>query len=285
MVDRAGLPDGQPAAASGYTAVVLRSRVLEKLRAGGYVLTAGVSRVTDPWIAEYLGRSGYDVIWFDLEHRSFPYSTVEPFALTCRATGIDLMVRVRKTGYQEPMQMLECGANGLLVPHVRSAEEARQWVEWSRFPPMGRRGMDGAGLDADYGLAPPLEYMEHVNRETFLALQVEDREAVDRIDEIAAVPGFDILFIGPGDLSISLGTPMQTNSPVMEAAIDRVAQAAARHGKWWAIPTATPEVAQAMLDRGARMITGGGDHGFLVRGIQESFERFGKLRVPSGAHT
>lgn len=255
------------------------SRVLAKLRSGDFVLTASVSRVPDPWLAEFIGRTGFDVIWYDLEHRSFRPETVEALALACRATGIDLMVRIRKSGYQEVMNMLECGATGILVPHCLSAKEARQWVEWTRFPPEGKRGMDGVGIDADYGLASPVEYMRHANRETFLALQVEDREALEQIDEIAAVPGFDILFVGPGDLSISLGVPMQMDAPVLQDAISRVAAAAARHGKAWAIPTGTPEIAQRMLDRGARMITGGADHIFLVQGYMDSFARFSKVQI------
>jgi 4-hydroxy-2-oxoheptanedioate aldolase len=237
------------------------------------------------WLAELIGRIGYDVIWYDLEHRTFDPSTVEPIALACRATGIDLMVRIRKHGYQEVMNLLECGANGIMVPHCRSAAEARQWVEWMRYPPIGKRGMDGVGADADHGMANPVEHIEHANRETFLVLQIEDREAVEQIDEIAAVPGLDILFVGPADLSISLGVPLQTQSEEVQRAIDRVAAAAARHGKWWAIPTATPEIAQAMLDRGARMVTGGGDHTFLVQGFTNSFGRFNKVQVrqPAGA--
>jgi 4-hydroxy-2-oxoheptanedioate aldolase len=258
---------------------MIKSKVLDKLRAGDYVLTAGVSRVTDPWLMEVLGRIGYDNIWFDLEHRSFPTDRVELLSFACRLAGIDLMVRIRKTGYQEPMQMLESGANGIMVPHCRSAEEARQWVDWMRFPPLGRRGFDGAGADCCFGLEPAVESIEFANRETFLVLQIEDREALDSIDDIAAVPGYDLLFIGPGDLSISLGVPMQTSSPLLNDAIDRVARACANHGKWWAIPTATPEIAQQMLDRGARMITGGGDHGMLVNGFQESFGRFSQVRV------
>src|SRR5258708_5645694 len=123
------------------------SRVLKKLRAGEYALTAAMTRVTDPWLAEELGRIGYDNIWFDLEHRSFPANSVEAVAYATRIAGLDLMVRIRKLGYQEPMQTLECGANGIMVPHCRSAEEARQWVDWVRFPPLGRRGFDGAGAD------------------------------------------------------------------------------------------------------------------------------------------
>lgn len=255
------------------------SRVLRKLRAGEHVLTAGVSRVTDPWLIEVLGRIGYDNIWFDLEHRTFPVERVEALSYAARLAGLDLMVRIRKTGSQEVMSLLEAGAIGIMVPHCRSAEEARQFVEWMRFPPAGKRGFDGAGADCCFGLEPALPHMEFANRETFLVLQIEDREALDSIDEIAAVPGYDLLFVGPGDLSISLGVPMQGNHPLMEAAIDRVAEACAKHGKWWAIPTATPEIAQRMIARGARMVTGGGDHGMLVNGFQESFRKFQSVRV------
>ncbi len=251
---------------------MVKSRTLNKLRAGEFVRVAGMSRLSDPWLAEVIGRTGYDVIWFDMEHRAFPYSVIDPISLACRATNIDLMVRVLKTGYTAPMRALEFGANGLMIPHIRSAEEARQWVEWTRFPPLGKRGFDGAGSDADYGFANPLEYMKHANEETFLMLQIEDKEAVDSIEEIAAVEGVDLLFVGPGDLTLSYGVPMQTGHPLIQKAIDRVAEATAKHGKWWGIPTGSPESAQSMLDRGARFITCGGDHGALINGLRAGIE-------------
>src|SRR5690242_4772539 len=162
------------------------SRVLAKLRKGDLVRVAGVSRLVDPWIATVIAHAGYDLIWLDLEHRAFGYDVIDPLSMACRASGIDLMVRIRKSGYDSPMRALEFGANGLMVPHCKSAAEARRWVRWVRFPPLGRRGFDGAGADADFGLADPLAHMSHANQEVFLALQVEDREAVERIDEIAA---------------------------------------------------------------------------------------------------
>jgi len=256
-----------------------KSRVLQKLRAGDYVLAAAVGRVTEPWLTEMIGRIGYDVIWYDLEHRAFGYDTIDPISLACRATGMDLMVRIRKHGYDSPMRALEFGSNGLMVPHCRSAEEARQWVEWVRFPPLGKRGMDGAGADADFGRANPLEYIEHANREVFLALQIEDREAVERGDEIAAVDGVDLLFVGPGDLSLSYGVPFDFGHPLLEEAIRKVDCAVRKHGKWWGTTTGTPEAAQKALDRGARLVTGGVDHVFLMNGFANAFLDFSKIEV------
>lgn len=250
------------------------SRVLRKLRAGQFVTTIGVGRVPHPWFAEMIGRTGFDLIWLDLEHRAWGYEIIDPISLACRATGIDLMVRIHKSGYFSPMQALEFGANGLMVPHCRSAQEARQWVEWVRFPPQGRRGFDGAGADADFGLAPPLEHMRHANREVFLVLQIEDREALEEIDAIAAVPGVDLLFVGTGDLSISLGCPMELEHPRMLEAYRMVDAAVKKAGNWWGIPTGGPEAARKALERGARLITCGSDHRFLVGGLKQAFAEF-----------
>ena len=258
---------------------MIKSRVLEKLRLGNFVRVASISRVTDPWLTEVVGKIGYDVVWFDLEHRSHSVDTINILSLACRAVGIDLMVRIQKSGYHNPMQALEFGANGLMIPHVKSAEEARQWVEWSRFPPLGRRGLDGAGADSDYGLSDTLAHLKHANEEVFLAFQIEDREAIENIDEIAAVPGFDLLFIGPGDLSLSFGIPLQFDHPLLREAEKRVSDAADRHGKWWGTTTATPEIAQNALNLGARMVVAGGDHSALVNGMRNSFRDFGSLKL------
>ena len=258
---------------------MVNSRVLRKLRAGEFAAVAGQSRLADAWLSEVIGRIGYDCIWFDMEHRTFGYDVLPAVSLACRHTGIDLMVRILKTGYDAPMRALECGANGIMVPHVRSADEARQWVDWVRFPPLGRRGLDGVGADADWGFADTRDHIRHGNDEVFLALQIEDREAVDCVEEIAAVPGFDLLFIGPGDLTLSYGVPLEFGHPVIEAAFERVARAAATHGKWWGTTSATPADAQRVVDRGGRMFTAGGDHGALVNGLQQSFAAFSTVKL------
>ncbi len=258
---------------------MIKSKVLRKLREGSFVKVAGVSRVTDPWLIEVIGHIGYDVVWFDMEHRAFGFDKIDPISLACRASGLDLMVRIRKTGYDSPMRALEFGANGLMIPHCRSAEEVRQWVDWVRFPPAGKRGLDGVGADSDFGFANMQDYLKHANEQVFLVLQIEDREAVDRIDEIVAVDGFDLLFVGPGDLSLSYGVPLQFDHPLLQKATERVAEAVKKAGKWWGTTTGTPEAAQRALDLGARMITAGGDHHALVNGLKSSFQQFGQIAI------
>ena len=255
------------------------SRVLKQLRNGGFVRVAGINRVTEPWLAEAAGKLGFDVVWFDMEHRPYACDLVSGLSLACRATDMDLMVRVLKTGYTSPMQVLELGANGTMVPHCRSVDEARQWVEWTKFPPLGKRGFDNAGADCDYALADPVEYIKHANEETFLVLQIEDREAIDCVDEIAAVEGVDVLFVGPADLSLSYGIPMQFQHRLIQQAKDRVANAVARVGRWWGTVTVTPEAAQTELDRGARMVTCVDDHFALLRGLQNAYSQFAHIEI------
>jgi len=257
----------------------MTSRVLRKLRAGDFVRVVGVNRVMAPWLTEVIGKTGFDAVWLDMEHRAYSEDAIDPVSLACRATGIDLMVRIRKTDYSSPMRALECGAQGIMVPHCRSAEEARQWVNWTRYPPLGQRGFDGAGADCDFGLSEPAEYLLRSNQETFLALQIEDREAIDRIEAIAAVKGVDLLFVGPADLSISLGAPLQFDHPSLEAAVDRVAKATAKAGIWWGTITSSPAAAQEALDRGARMITCGHDHALLVDGLRNAYRAFAGIGI------
>jgi 4-hydroxy-2-oxoheptanedioate aldolase len=259
---------------------VTKSRLRSILSASGFVRVVGINRVTEPWFAELAGKLGFDVIWLDMEHRAHGYEVVDRISLACRATGMDLMVRIRKTGYTSAMRALEFGANGVMVPHCRTAEEAREWVDWTRFPPLGKRGFDGAGADGDYALTDPAEYLRERNAETFLVVQIEDREAVDCVDEIAAVNGVDLLFVGPADLSISYGVPMQREHPLVQRAIDRVANAAAKCGKWWGTVTPTPESAQKELDRGARFITCADDHFLLVKGLQDARQQFQSVHIP-----
>ena len=255
------------------------SKVLRKIRAGEVVKVATISRFPEGWLAELTGRLGYDAVWLDLEHRPFGYDAIEDVSLGCRATDQDLMVRILKTGYHSPMRALEMGANGIMVPHCMSAAEARQWAEWVRFPPLGRRGFDGAGADTDYLLADTFEYLKHANTETFLALQIEDREAVECVDEIAAVEGVDLLFVGPGDLSLSYGIPFQSGHATMRAAIARVANAAAKHGKAWGIATGDVANAQQYVDQGAQMVTSGNDLVAVVEGFQRAWEEYKALKT------
>ena len=233
------------------------NRVLEKLRQNKAVLVTTVTPYASPKLTEMIGLLDYDCVWIDMEHQDYSYDQLFDMALGCRATGIEPMARIRKGDYWTYSRPFEAGATGIMVPHCRSAAEAEQIVRFSRFAPLGMRGIDGVEAMADYGLAPTAEYMAHANRETFIAVQIEDREAVDDVNAIAAVEGIDILFVGPADLSQSYGIPLQTQAPVMRAAVECVAEAAAKHGKWWGLPVGSGEIGERYYQMGARFLACG----------------------------
>jgi len=256
-----------------------KSKLLKKLRAGDLVRVVNINRVTEPWLTEVAGRLGFDVIWLDMEHRAYGYEVIDRVSLACRSTGVDLMVRIRKNGYTSVQCALELGANGIMLPHCRSVAEAQEWADFTRFPPEGKRGFDNAGADGDYAMADTVRFLRERNAETFLMVQIEDKEAVDCVDAIAGVGGVDVLFVGPGDLSISYGVPMQRQHPLVQKAMDKVANAAAKTGKWWGTVTETPEVAQTEIDRGARIVTCADDHFLLAHGLRDAYQRYEHLKV------
>jgi 4-hydroxy-2-oxoheptanedioate aldolase len=115
---------------------------------------------------------------------------------------------------------------------LNTADEARQIVEWVRFCPVGKRPLDGGSVDGQFCQVPVDEYIAHGNNERILVLQIESPEALEQVEEIAAVPGFDLLLFGPGDFSYRIGKAGQFDAPEIVAARQRVATAALRHGKW-----------------------------------------------------
>ena len=225
-----------------------------------------------PKLIEMIGLIGFDGVWIDMEHQDYDYDQLFAMGLACRASGMDPLVRMRKGPYWSYFRCLEAGANGIMVPHVCSAAEAREVVRNSRFHPLGQRGMDGVEVASDYGMEAMPEYMASANEETLVSIQIEDREGVEAVDEILAVEGLDGIMVGPADLTQSYGVPTQGGHPLIVQAVDRVAEACRRHGKWWGIPVASPEAAEALLRQGSPFLRLRRGHHHSAAGISADLE-------------
>lgn len=255
-----------------------KSKTLKKIRNGEWALATAVA-VGGSRVAELAGYVGFDCLWLDMEHKPVSQNEIFHMIMGARASGIDCVVRVRKQGYLDYFRALEDGAAGIMVPHVKSAEEAREIVRNAKYPPLGKRGMDFASADSRYMLDDgSQEAMDFANRETFVMIQIEDKEALDELDEIAAVPGIDAFFVGPADLSSSLGVFGESNSPVMQETIEKIAAAAKKNGKWWGLPVGSPELAQKYLDMGASFINYSSDLGAILREFERSYKEFSVLK-------
>lgn len=217
------------------------SKVRRKLTANEAVLAAKLC-YADPELAELMASGGIDALWICLEHRKLDPALVHALVQACRLGGADAFIRVKPSNYSDLLWLLEAGAHGLMLPRVRHPDEARAFVEAAKFPPLGRRGCDAIHADCDFGRRPLAEYVAAANDRTFLAVQIEEPEIVPHIETIAALPGVDVLFVGPGDLSLGYGRPGCPGAPEVVAAIERVAAACRRHGKVAGIPCAPEEV-------------------------------------------
>jgi len=252
-----------------------RSKTLEKLRRNEPVIVINPSLGPNAKVVEIAGLLGFDCAWLDTEHREFSTDDIYPMLLAGRLHDMDMVVRIRKQDYGDFFRPLELGATGIMVPHVMSADEARWVVRNAKFAPLGLRGLDAAGPDADMmTTGDPAEYCRQANRETFICLQIEDREAVEGLDEIAAVPGVDVLFVGPADLSQSLGVPFQPDHDKVQDAIRRAAEAAAANGIAWGTSTGDPEAFERYLNMGARFLNIGSDLGSLLQAWRERLAQF-----------
>lgn len=212
----------------------------------------------DPVHSAVLSRLGFDFLWYDLEHSD---KSVETFAHLARAArgGADVMARPARWEYMRMGRLLEAGAQGILYPRCESADEAREVVRWAKFPPEGERGFDGGSLDNDYGHYPAGDYVARANATTWLAVQIESPRAVAAVDEIAAVPGVDCLFFGPGDFSALTGRPGQVKHAEVLAAAARIAASAQRAGKVFGTLVFDADHARYMHGLGAKLLVHGAD--------------------------
>jgi 4-hydroxy-2-oxoheptanedioate aldolase len=207
------------------------SRVLRRLRAGE-IPTVFKVNLSEPRVSEIAGLSGVDAVWLCTEHVPNDWIGLENQIRAARIHNMDSLVRVARGSYSDYVRPLEADATGIIVPHVANADEARQIVEWVRFHPVGKRALDGGNIDGQFCLLPLDEYLHHANTERIVVLQIESPEALEHVEAIAAVPGFDLLLFGPGDFSHRIGKPGKLDDPQVVAARRRVAAAARAHGKY-----------------------------------------------------
>jgi len=213
-------------------------------------------------------KSAFDAIWLDAEHNTWDRRELQRMLALHHLADIDCIVR---TGDRQPTNLyhlLEDGATGLMIPLVNTAAEAQALAQAVKFPPLGQRGLDGAGIDNDFYLPGTERYPEAANRETLLIVQIETPEALANIDGIAATPGVDGMFIGPGDLALRLGCPLDWQHPAMTAAQATVAAAALKHGIAWGRPARNVDDVHDLAAKGAKLINYGSDFGAVASLLQ-----------------
>lgn len=264
---------------------------LAKLRANELVKLYVTGNFATPRHVDFICRTGaFDALWFDLEHFDLPTQEVALLNLVARAFPVTTIARFKASDYQTVMRILETGVGGIMCAMVNSAAEARQIVEWAKFKNpnpapgevTGLRGWNGGNIDGAYATLPALDYIRHQNTQTMVICQIETETAVAEAAAIAAVPGVDGLFFGPGDYSVSVGVPGQIRHERVRAAMRQVAEAARGAGKWWGTVAVGPEMCADVLSLGARLVCPGGDVKVMQFGVRELAKTF-EVSLPNGA--
>ena len=247
-----------------------KSKTLAKWKKRSPIKMCALQHYIPSFIA-HAAHYDFDCIWLDLEHRAFDDREVQSLLYQSHLHDIDMMVRPSTLEKSKLYRYLEDGATGLMIPHVSSPEKAKSLVNSIKFPPLGDRGIDGAGMDSNFMLKGGYEYTGPANDETFLVVQIETLEAVENVDQIAAVEGVDSLFIGTGDLGLrinKLGPDLD-----LEQSIIKIAEAANKHGKAWGRPVSGDDDIKKILSQGATLLPYGGDFTML----KDELERHSKV--------
>ncbi|KAL6230642.1 hypothetical protein BDW75DRAFT_248533 [Aspergillus navahoensis] len=224
-------------------------RLLNKLQSNEYPLMTFMA-LPSVRIAQILALTGLDGIIIDCEHGHISDDSMHNAVAAISALGVSPIIRIRGPAHDIIKRALDTGAHGIMVPQINNADEARAIVASSKFPPQGVRGQGSAFPAIGHGLTTP-EYMVSANETIITMIQIETRDGVENVEEICAVEGVDMVFIGPNDLAMSLlgYVPARGDEPVFVEAVERVIAAARKYGKWAGRMVNDGSVAKAERER------------------------------------
>ena len=237
---------------------------LDKLRKGGVVLGCALQSYRSAEIPRVYAAAGFDYIFIDAEHSGFDLETVQDMIATSVQAGITPLVRVGEFLYSLVARFLDVGAQGIILPRAECSDVLEVAIQWTKFPPRGKRGFGVMAPQLDYEQRDFTEIIEHLNRNTMVVVQFETGTAMERADELLAVPGIDVAMVGPSDLSISLGVPGQFDHPLLIDAICRFMEICRDRNIIPGIHCRNPVQAKSWIDRGMRLVGAGGEQGLLL---------------------
>ncbi len=236
---------------------------LKQRLAAGELIVGSFVKTPSPIVVEVLALTALDCLCLDAEHAPFDRLAIDGCAMAARAGAKDLLVRVPAASAEHILNALDCGATGIVAPHVRSADEARALVRMARYG-AGGRGYAGSSRAARYTTRSMAEHLER-SSDTVVIAQIEDPEAIDDIEAIAAVDGVDALFVGRVDLTVAYAAASQ-DEPRVVAAVERVCAAGRANGRAVGMFLARAGDIPQWRAQGASLFLLGSDHAFLLAG-------------------
>jgi 2-keto-3-deoxy-L-rhamnonate aldolase RhmA len=230
----------------------------------GERLIGSYLKTPSPIVAEVMALSDLDCLCLDAEHAPFDRLSIDGCVAMARAAGMASLVRLPTASPEHILNALDCGATGVVAPHICSAEQAQAFAKAGHYGERGR-GYAGSSRAAGYTTRKMADHLAASATQTTLIAQIEDPIAVDNIDAIAGVDGIDALFVGRVDLTVAYGAASQ-DDPVVMAAVEKICAAGLRHNRRLGMFLARPADVAFWADKGASLFLLGSDHAFLLDG-------------------
>jgi 2-keto-3-deoxy-L-rhamnonate aldolase RhmA len=241
------------------------NHALRQLRAGKLAIGVGLRQARTVDIAQIMKTAGFDWLFIDCEHNSMDTDVAAQIASASLAIGITPVVRVAGKEHWFSSRMLDNGAQGIVVPHVDTPEEAKRVADACRFPPVGHRSMGGGLQQLGFASMPVGDAARIVNEETLVVVMLETPQGIANAEAIAAVPGIDALLIGTNDLCFEMGIPGKFDDPKVMDAYKVLLAACKKHGKFPGMGGMyTPELLERYIGMGVRLILSGSDFNILM---------------------
>lgn len=228
-----------------------------------------ISEFGNPNIVRIFQRAGYDFLIVDNEHGYFNYTDLAAMIGIANGFNIPIIIRVPGTGREAIIKVLDMGADGILVPMVSTLEQAEEVVRYSKYTPVGSRGVSTTRAHTNYGVSDLREYMDRANREKIVCIQFENRTALENADAIARLEGIDALFIGPNDLAADLGKPGEVSSEEVLSAVDMVGELGKKLGKPTGIITGNKDLMRRCMSAGFEFFSYGSELDLLMQGARQ----------------
>ncbi len=249
-----------------------KNTLKEMLKAGKCVYGTSLEDCLGSEMPVILAKAGLDFFFVDTEHSPASYSEFQALVRSARCAGITALLRVTQNRPELISRALDNGAMGIIVPRAKSLEDARQALDIMKFPPEGHRGFGLRTIVTDVMQGPAAEEIASCNRETLAVLMIETTTALEQVEEIAKLPGLDVLFIGPYDLTLALGIIEQFDSPIFWNAVDRVVAACRAAGIAAGLQTGRMPLMLEARRRGMRFLMYNSDVGILLSGYQQAMQ-------------
>ena len=258
-------------------AIILNS-TKRRLEQGKISASFNVSRLRTTEIPQIAKASSLHWVFIDLEHSTMDLDTAGQICAAALPTGVSPIVRVPTGDINRATRILDAGAQGVIFPHVQTADEASNLTKACRFPPKGIRSLSYGGPQLEYENLNPTDVMEGLNQETLIIMMVETPKGVENAAEIASVDGVDILLIGGSDLSATMGIPGEFENPDFVKAVTKVVSATSSVSKWSGLGGVYDEIILPKFFKlGIRFFLGGADLSFILAGAKARGTFFNNL--------